>query len=224
MDCVRDPITGKPIGSIVYDKPSEVPEWHIINLLPLGAIGFGNAAKAVAMVQRIMEEEGHGVCEAVIKGVKLFGVTDPKIIEKIRSTGSPATTAATNPAAAVLAPSPPTPPASPSSPSPPKWLLAPLARLRGGAKPRPHERWMLRYLEPGERGEEREREKEHEGKNKAGEGGGGEEERKAGTGGEERVLGPERAARLAAGAVGGRYIPPHLRHKMPARVRSQTQE
>ncbi|KAF3230319.1 hypothetical protein TWF191_010205 [Orbilia oligospora] len=168
MDCRIDPITGEPIGSVVYDKPSEVPEWLIINLLPLGAIGFGNAAKAVAMIRRIMEEEGHGICEAVIRGVKLFGVTDPQTIEKIRSAGSPTTTTTTNintiSTTATRAPiaarasvkpiagasdKPAVPAARPVTAvsAPPAYLLAPLARLRGGAKPRPHERWMLKYLE-----------------------------------------------------------------------------
>ncbi|KAF3213185.1 hypothetical protein TWF192_009845 [Orbilia oligospora] len=170
MDCRIDPITGEPIGSVVYDKPSEVPEWLIINLLPLGAIGFGNAAKAVAMIRRIMEEEGHGICEAVIRGVKLFGVTDPQTIEKIRSAGSPTTTTTTNintiSTTATRAPiaarasvkpiagasdKPAVPAARPVTAvsAPPAYLLAPLARLRGGAKPRPHERWMLKFTPIG---------------------------------------------------------------------------
>ncbi|KAK6331610.1 hypothetical protein TWF718_002159 [Orbilia javanica] len=242
MDCRRDPTTGEPIGSVLYDKPSEVPEWLILSLLPLGAIGFGNAAKAVTMVQRIMEEEGHGVCEAVISGVKLFGVTDPKTIEKIRIAGSPkptatttttttiATTTATTRAAAraatkattVTAPTKATPAAARATVKPtrgasdkptinascsvaadsalPAYLLAPLARLRAGAKPRPHERWMLRYLEGGDDGKQKEREGEGE---------------KEGTGGEE-VLGSGQAEPLVTRAARRAYVPPHLRHKLPA--------
>ncbi|KAK6511144.1 hypothetical protein TWF481_000066 [Arthrobotrys musiformis] len=142
MDCRRDPNTGEPIGSIAYEKPSEVPEWRIINLLPLGAIGFGNVAKAVAMVQRIMEEEGHGLVEAVIKGVKLFGVTDPKTIEKIRTTGSPTPAAAiaatTNTTRASDKPIPRAsvkPTGATTLGAPPPYILAPLARLGGALSP-----------------------------------------------------------------------------------------
>ncbi|KAF3193802.1 hypothetical protein TWF225_009347 [Orbilia oligospora] len=186
MDCRRDPTTGEPIGSVMYDKPSEVPEWLILNLLPLGAIGFGNAAKAVAMIRRIMEEEGHGIYEAVIRGVKLFGVTDPQTIEKIRRASDKPAVPAARLVTAVSAP--------------PAYLLAPLARLRGGAKPRPHERWMLKYLE-GEEGKK---------------GGNEEKEKKEDTGGEE-VLGLDKAEPLVAKAVERPYVPPHLRHKLPAR-------
>ncbi|KAF3178301.1 hypothetical protein TWF788_007480 [Orbilia oligospora] len=172
---------------------------------------------------RIMEEEGHGICEAVIRGVKLFGVTDPQTIEKIRSAGSPTTTNNNNISTigttATRAPittrasvkpiagasnKPVVPAARPITAvsAPPAYLLAPLARLRGGAKPRPHERWMLKYLE-GE-----------------GEGEGGEEkkkkEKKEETGGEE-VLGLGKAEPLVAKAVERPYVPPHLRHKLPAR-------
>ncbi|KAF3088290.1 hypothetical protein TWF102_006620 [Orbilia oligospora] len=214
MDCRRDPTTGEPIGSVMYDKPSEVPEWLILNLLPLGAIGFGNAAKAVAMIRRIMEEEGHGICEAVIRGVKLFGVTDPQTIEKIRSAGSPTTTTTTtniNTISTTATRAPITTRASDKPAvsaahlvtavsAPPAYLLAPLARLRGGAKPRPHERWMLKYLE-GEGGKK---------------GGNEEKEKKEDTGGEE-VLGLDKAEPLVAKTVERPYVPPHLRHKLPAR-------
>ncbi|KAK6506509.1 hypothetical protein TWF506_011415 [Arthrobotrys conoides] len=256
MDCRRDPTTGEPIGSIVYDKPSEVPEWLILNLLPLGAIGFGNVAKVVAMIRRIMEEEGHGVCEAVIRGVKLFGVTDPQTIEKIRCAGSPTittattTTTITNTTTTTTTTKPITKPATRATrattttantntntkitstwaprasvkpiarasdkpavtaacqpatavSAPPAYILAPLARLRGGAKPRPHERWMLKYLE-GEGGRKKEEDEEKE-----------KEKKKEETGGEE-VLGPDKTEPLVARAVERAYVPPHLRHKLPA--------
>ncbi|KAK6345852.1 hypothetical protein TWF730_010195 [Orbilia blumenaviensis] len=209
MDCRRDPTTGEPIGSIVYAKPSKAPEWLILNLLPLGAIGFGNVAKAVAMVRRIMEEEGHEMHEAVVRGVKLMGVTDPKIIEGIRSQGTRGGKKEGRKEVGCEGGK-----TGDGGKDGKKGGVLGLEKAElgagaaGGAYVPPH----LRYGLPGQS------------KTRAPEGGekGGRREEKDG-GNKKGVLGLDKAEPVTR-AVGGAYVPPHLRYGLPGRFQARAPE
>ncbi|KAF3913979.1 hypothetical protein ABW21_db0207864 [Orbilia brochopaga] len=89
MERVPDIHTGEPVGSILYENPSQVSERHIINILPIRALGVSNCIKAVAMVKDTIVNDKIGVREAVIKTVILFGVTDQDNIMKIRNAPPP---------------------------------------------------------------------------------------------------------------------------------------
>ncbi|KAF3912349.1 hypothetical protein AA313_de0206647 [Arthrobotrys entomopaga] len=169
MECIRDAKTGKPIGSVLYEKPHENIAKHIINILPLGALGVDQAINAVAMVQKTMEDEGLGVRAAVIKTVKLLGVTDQKIIDEIwaappppsfsssRNSGRLAPGAGCRPLAALKpAPSRPATTTKGSKPSPPLPSITPppstlpSAPAEGGSRDKyvpPHLRWMHKAKE-----------------------------------------------------------------------------
>ncbi|KAK6338113.1 hypothetical protein TWF696_001584 [Orbilia brochopaga] len=114
---ITDSKTGEQLSSVLYERPLDVPEHQIISLLPLKAIGYNNALNAVDAVKKAIREEGLSLREAVIKTVKLLGVTDQAVLDKIA-------------AAEDFKPSQPAP--SSSKPQP--------VRVREGYVP-PHQRW-----------------------------------------------------------------------------------
>ncbi|KAF3904549.1 hypothetical protein ABW21_db0201904 [Orbilia brochopaga] len=83
---IVDSKTGEQMSSVLYERPLDVPEHQIISLLPLKALGYNNALKAVDAVKKAIREEGLGVREAITKTVISFGVTDQAVLDKITTT------------------------------------------------------------------------------------------------------------------------------------------
>ncbi|KAF3915220.1 hypothetical protein ABW20_dc0108562 [Dactylellina cionopaga] len=224
MECSRDRKTGEPVGSILYEWPSQVPERHIINLLPLNILGVGGCIDAVAMVKNTVEKEKCGVREAAIKTVILLGVTDQGIIARIRNAPPPPNTARyptqgagrrppTSSRSATSIPPCTTNPSSPALRSAVSTLATTVLHstvktkvpeVRGGFVP-PH----LRILQ---KKEEREKEMKEE-----------EETGGAGKKDEKGREGKEREEEDYEKKVGGGYVPPHLRwaRRMEERLREE---
>ncbi|EPS40061.1 hypothetical protein H072_6173 [Dactylellina haptotyla CBS 200.50] len=223
MQCIRN-ARGEPMGSILYEKPTDVPERCIIDLLPLGAIGVANCIKAVAMVKKTIKEDNLEARMAVIKTVKLFGVTDQKIFEKIWASGAlarvqgpmPATAAATVTITVTAAKKQQTVPRAISTPT---WTLtptptaSPIASRVSDGFIYPHLRWMQEDGAEGKgKGEEKkeakmrpeEREKREE------------EER------EKREEEEEKPEKKSGGE--STYIPPHIRVVTEANERREREK
>ncbi|KAK6540506.1 hypothetical protein TWF694_009296 [Orbilia ellipsospora] len=240
MECIKDAKTGKPVSSVLYEKPNENIAKHIINLLPLGALGVGQAINALAMVQKTMEEEGLGVRAAVIKTVILFGVTDQKITDEIWAAPPPPSFSSSSPNTRRLSPgegrysvSPPqtntghpveaakssTPPPLPPSPQP---SVPVEADVRDKYVP-PHLRWMHKAKREENKKEEQEKKEEDKKEGERGERENKEEaereeaekereEEEEEREREKKMKKDEKAQKEKCNAIMEPYVPPHLRY------------